>query len=281
MENTFVERKPDSSLSSEQCIITKKVCDLCTQRDCLSPLALTDSKLIDPGRSCEEFPVRIDGSDALIFQPGDIIQLPADINIVKQTGKFTICDCNTDSIEPLGGCGITKKGYWKITLSFQFCYSVQFFRGITPVTIEIDRGQGFVPLDSLAICNSFTKTIVLFGGNTCKCNDNTVDITFCDTAFEPNGPFSNEVPFVFTQSEACLLDLKLAPNVALLNQIAPTIGLFVVVKTYRISNLLVNSLGDCLVEEDPCTDISTDPCELFSNLDFPFKDFDPCCNIPK
>jgi hypothetical protein len=53
-----------------------------------------------------------------------------------------------------------------------------------------------------------------------------------------------------------------------------TIGLFTIIKLFRIVNLTVESRGFCIPEE--CTDVSPlDPCEFFEDLDFPMDAFAP------
>ena len=55
-----------------------------------------------------------------------------------------------------------------------------------------------------------------------------------------------------------------------------TIGLFAVVKLFRLSNMMVQNLGACVPEE--ATQVSPEscnPCEFFQNLDFPVNLFAP------
>lgn len=62
-----------------------------------------------------------------------------------------------------------------------------------------------------------------------------------------------------------------------------TIGLFAVVKLLRLSNMSVNSYGNCMPCE--CSDISDiSPCDFFDNLKFPTDlfapqaNYKPCCD---
>ena len=55
------------------------------------------------------------------------------------------------------------------------------------------------------------------------------------------------------------------------------IGLFTIIELYRLSNLCVTSNGP--VEVPQCQpSITTDPCEGFNQLLFPYDDFDPPYN---
>ncbi len=58
------------------------------------------------------------------------------------------------------------------------------------------------------------------------------------------------------------------------NEVRVTIGLFTIIKLFRIVNLTVESRGFCIPEE--CEEISPlNPCEFFDNLDFPLDIFAP------
>lgn len=58
------------------------------------------------------------------------------------------------------------------------------------------------------------------------------------------------------------------------NEVQVTIGLFSIIKLFRIVNLSVESRGFCVPDE--CEEISPlNPCEFFENLDFPLDIFDP------
>lgn len=279
MDNTFEVKKSTVCNGTEsQCIIAQKVCDVCTQRDCLSPLPLENSNLIDSAHSCEDADIIIpNGNGGITIAPGEQITLPLTVDVIKLAGKFTVCDCKILNVEALGACGVSKQGYWKISLNFKFCFPVEFYANdvLVPIT---KNGQ---TIYSICACTSFQKTVVLYGGEVCKCNDTSVDVVFCNNLYVPCGPYSNEKPFVLNQAEACLLQLELGLNETEdAKVINPTIGLFCIIKTYRISNMLVESSGDCLVEEEPCQDFTENPCEFFNSLDFPFKDFDPTCPAP-
>jgi hypothetical protein len=58
------------------------------------------------------------------------------------------------------------------------------------------------------------------------------------------------------------------------DQVAVTIGLFSIIKLFRIVQLSVESRGFCLPEEgDEISPLN--PCEFFDSLDFPFDVFSP------
>jgi len=58
------------------------------------------------------------------------------------------------------------------------------------------------------------------------------------------------------------------------NEIHVTIGLFTIIKLFRIVNLTVQSHGFCIPPE--CEEVSPpSPCEFFERLDFPMDIFSP------
>ena len=58
------------------------------------------------------------------------------------------------------------------------------------------------------------------------------------------------------------------------NEVLVTIGLFTIIKLFRIVNLTVQSHGFCIPEE--CEELSPlNPCDFFENLDFPMDIFAP------
>lgn len=273
-ENFNINQLPD-----DQCIIANKVCDLCTKRDCLSPIIESpNSKLVDSARSCESNTIRITGANVPETDPGDIIEVPADTDMVTLAGKFSITQCKVISIEPASVLG--RQGYWRITVNYKFTYPVKLFSDETELLIEEEINAGeWVAIDSICACTSYQQTVVLFGGEIGTSNGNTVDIALCNTLYNPCGPYSTEKPFALVQAEACLLKIELGEASDTTPVINATIGLFTIIKTYRIVNMLVQTTGNCLTEEQPCEDISDDPCEYFNSLDFPFEDFDPECPL--
>ena len=90
-------------------------------------------------------------------------------------------------------------------------------------------------------------------------------------------------PFILVESKAVALAAELRycgcgcgcgdnDNAAV--EVCVTIGLFTIIKLFRLVNLLVESRGFCIPEE--CEDLSAlSPCEFFDNLDFPMDIFAP------
>lgn len=81
-----------------------------------------------------------------------------------------------------------------------------------------------------------------------------------------------------TIAKALALEAKLASNCSKkchsnVNEVLVTIGLFTIIKLFRIVNLSVESRGFCIPEE--CENISSDPCEFFDDLSFPMDTFAP------
>ncbi len=90
-------------------------------------------------------------------------------------------------------------------------------------------------------------------------------------------------PFVIVESKAVALSADIHYNrccceteESLMDNadIHVTIGLFAIIKLFRLVNLVVESKGFCIPKE--CEDISSvDACEFFNSLDFPMDIFAP------
>jgi hypothetical protein len=98
-------------------------------------------------------------------------------------------------------------------------------------------------------------------------------------------------PFIMTEAKAVALTAELhhkrhhhhphppflddhCPDGRVPNEVLVTIGLFSIVKLFRIVNLTVESRGFCVPDE--CEEVSPlNPCEFFDSLDFPLDIFAP------
>lgn len=295
MNNSLEDFNINQLSLDKQCIIAKKVCDLCTQRECLTPI-LKDpptpfSKKIAPALSDESHKICYDGAHIvgtdIIIAPGEQIEIPADVTLVKLEGEFSVDKFEVVSIEP--AVLMSTEGYWRVRVDFTFVYPVKLFKGATEVEINEDindDASDWPKKDCLCACTQHSKTVILYGGEIEKYSLRNVDIVSCDSLYDPCKAYSTESPFALAQAEASLLKIEPgtvpapAPSTDTIPVINATIGLFSIIKTYRDINIQVQTTGDCINEENPCTDIPVDdPCEFFGNIDFPFKDFNPTCPL--
>jgi len=246
----------DSSSSRrhrEECIIALKIYDSCRQQDCLT------SKQIGPARSAEHVCI---GEDHI--HEGDIINPPDNAASVTmdflRVKKIIIVDKKPNPF---------KNGFWDIDLKYVFEYRLTFREADGTVI-------GCIRANSI-----FNKKLTLFGSI-------GSDLAFSTDLFKPFGDTTiDSEPFIMTEAKAVSLAAELnfhrghgthghdhdkPPKCA--NEVLVTIGLFTIVKLFRIVNLTVESRGFCVPDE--CEDISPmNPCEFFEKLDFPLDIFAP------
>ena len=167
-----------------------------------------------------------------------------------------ICSIEIVSKKP-SMCG---KGFWDITIRYTFEYTL-VFEDVTGT--EVDREEGAV--------SSFIKKVTLFGSESCGDLVLSSDLPMLDTSTDGK-------PFVLVEAKAVALgaeirfdngDDGLKPV-----DVRVTIGLFTVIKVFRLVNLLIESTGFGIPEE--CPEIEAlRPCELFDSMDFPIDIFSP------
>ncbi|MDR2649601.1 MAG: hypothetical protein LBB94_07785 [Clostridiales bacterium] len=242
----------------EECIIAMKVYDSCRQQDCLT------DKQIGPARSAEHICI---GDDHI--HEGDIIDPPDNAASVTidflKVKKIIIVDKKPNAF---------KNGFWDIDLKYVFEYRLTFREADGTVI-------GCIRANSI-----FNKRLTLFGSV-------GADLAFSTDLFKQFGDNTiDSEPFIMAEAKAVALTAELhhrrhhhphfpfpdkehcdnSPRIP--NEVVVTIGLFSIIKVFRVVNLTVESRGFCVPEE--CDDISPlNPCEFFDKLDFPLDIFAP------
>lgn len=235
----------------EECIIAFKVYDFCRQQDCLT------CDVLGPARA--ECFTHLGNKT---IQEGDIIDPPSNAASVSMDNlkvkKVIVSDKEPNSF---------KNGFWDITLKYVFVYSLIF------------READGTVIGSVCANSIYTKKVTLFGSIGTDISIST------DLLGHHQGSSSTELnsdPFVLVESKAislgaelryktrgCCGDEALEPV-----EVCVTIGLFTIIKLFRLVNLSVLSKGFCIPKE--CEDISPlNPCEFFDSLDFPMDIFSP------
>ena len=158
-----------------------------------------------------------------------------------------------------------RKGFWDIDLKYVFEYKL-IFR-------ETDSTIGSVKATSV-----FTKRVTLFGSS----GSDLVIATDLMCRHSESKTMSAE-PFVMVEAKAIPLEASISSKrhrrgEELENhrhrEVLVTIGLFAIIKIFRIVDLLVESRGFSIPDE--CEDVSPlNPCDFFDNLDFPMDIFAP------
>ncbi len=161
-----------------------------------------------------------------------------------------------------------KKGYWDIDLKYIFEYRLTFR--------ECDGSI----IGSLRATNCFSKRVTLFGSI-------GSDLVIATDLFKHHSESTtlDADPFILVEAKAVPLCAELRHQKRRHgcheehhhcepNEVLVTIGLFTIIKLYRIVNLTVESRGFCIPEE--CEEhCPVNPCEFFDTLAFPMDIFAP------
>lgn len=237
-----------SNHNKDECIIALKVYDSCRQQDCLDSSILGPARAADYSTCCGQ-----------CYEEGEIIVPPSN------AAGVTIDDLKLKNVVI-----VSKKpnpfrnGYWDVDLKYVFKYTI-IFR-------DVSAGE----LCRVKARSVFNKKVTLFGSI-------TTDSLISTDLFSNEGGSADLCadPFVLVESKAVALAAELRYNPCCCGEgenaateVDVTIGLFTIIKLFRLVNLVVVSKGFCIPEE--CEDISSlSPCEFFDNLDFPLDIFAP------
>lgn len=231
----------------DECVIALKVYDSCRQQDCLT------SDIIGPARAahCSTY-------CNMTIDEGEIIVPPSNAAAV------TIADLKLKNVVIVSKTpNPFRNGFWDIDLKYVFKYRLVF------------RDVSANELCSIQAKSVFNKKVTLFGSIT------TNSLISTDLFSSDGGSTDlNADPFILVESKAIALAAELRysncccgeENTA--QEVIVTIGLFTIIKLFRLVNLVVESKGFCIPEE--CEDLSAlSPCEFFDSLDFPLDIFAP------
>lgn len=246
-------QQTDRRRIKQECIIAFKVYDQCRQQDCLTP------DIIGPARAACTTTL-----GGVTVQEGEIIPPPSDAAAVTiddlRLKKIIIVDKEPNQFKP---------GYWDIDLKYVFKYTLTFREADGDVI-------GCIKANSI-----FNKKVTLFGSV-------GSDIVIGTDLLGDQSDTLDADPFVLSEGKAVALDaeLKYCPcrkdccealspesNQGAV-EVLVTIGLFTIVKLFRIVQLTVESRGFCIPRE--CEEVSPlNPCEFFDSIDFPMDIFAP------
>jgi len=156
-----------------------------------------------------------------------------------------------------------RNGFWDVSIKYAFEYCL-VFRDTSGSVIGHANARNF-----------FNSKTTLFGSHGSDL------IVGTDLFTRDNDSITFEAaPFMWVEAKAVGLEAKLhhhrhggghRPH----GEVLVTIGLFSILKLFRLVHLNVQSTGFCIPEA--CSDTSTDinPCEYFADLDFPMDIFAP------
>lgn len=234
----------------DECIIALKVYDFCRIQECLT------CSVLGPARAAGDSTCTYQ-----TFESGEIIKPPSNaaaVSINNLTVKRVVVV--NKRVNPF------KPGYWDIDLKFVFVYTL-VFRNV--------NGEEICNIQAQSIYNT---QLTLFGSI-------TTETLISTDLFNDEGGSANlqADPFVLVESKAVPLTAELRysdaqcccdDDVAEAIDVQVTIGLFAIIKLFRLVNLVVESKGFCVPNE--CEQTSAlNACEFFDSLDFPLDIFAP------
>ena len=235
---------PGPKKVKDECIVAYKVYDSCRRQNCL-----TASEL-GPALAAED--CNIDGHE---HRAGDVIRPPSDTVSVSieqlKIERIHIIDKKPSQF---------RTGFWDISIKYTFEYYLSF-RDSSGCIIAYVKAKNF-----------FTSKTNLFGSHGSDL------VVGTDLFSKDNKSITFEAaPFIWVEAKAIELDAKVIRRrgEGRHSEVHVTIGLFSILKLFRLVHLNVQSTGFCIPEE--CEDTSHDinPCDYFSDLDFPMDIFAP------
>lgn len=243
----------DPNRIREENIIALKVYDSCRTQECLTPCEL------GPARAAECVIV----GDFTINE-GDVIKPPHEAAAVTidrlRIKKIMIIEKEPNSF---------RRGFWDIDLKYVFEYRLIF-----------READGCI-IGSVKANSIFNKKVTLFGS---EGSDLFVSTDLFNSHHE--SATLNSDPFVTVEAKAVALEAELRygnkkkdndcghESLGRACEVDVTIGLFTIIKLFRIVDLSVQSRGFSIPDE--CEEVlSVDPCEYFDSLSFPMDIFAP------
>jgi len=222
----------------DECIIAYKVYDSCRRQNCLTPREL------GPARAASDVEI-----GAEHHAEGEIIKPPADAASVTME-KVTIKRIQVIDKQP----SPFRAGFWDVDIKYVFEYRLTF------------RDAAGCVIDKAYATSVFSMKATLFGSV-------GADLVIGTDLYKGSGETFTAAPFIWAEAQAVGLDAKLYHHHGH-SEVHVTIGLFSILKLFRLVHLNVQSKGFCIPEE--CHDQGDiNPCEYFADLDFPMDIFAP------
>ncbi len=239
-----------SSKLKDECIIAMKVYDSCRQQDCLNPCTIGPARAACSSSYC-----------GITVDQGEIIVPPTN------AAGVTVTNLRVERVVVVSKTPSNfKLGFWDIDLKYVFAYRITF-RDI--------NGDSLCSVEAHSV---FNKMVTLFGSATTESAISTDILNCSGTTINMNAE-----PFVWVESKAVSLKAVLGFNECCCcnedrnpdnaDVVNVTIGLFTIIKLYRLVNLVVSSRGFCIPDE--CEESFNDPCDFFADQDFPMDVFAP------
>jgi hypothetical protein len=194
----------------DECIVAHKVYDSCRRQNCLT------EKELGPARAEEDTEIDCENIRAgeIIKPPKHSVSVTMDSVRIK---KITIVDKQPSPF---------RAGFWDVDIKFDIAYNLTF---------RAADGKADKPIKAM---NVFTAKTTMFGSLS---NDLTVV-----TDMYKNSPEISAAPYVWVEAKSLALDARIAPCTRE-KEVHVIIGLFSIIKLYRLVHLNVQSKGFCIV----------------------------------
>ncbi|MCL2457193.1 MAG: hypothetical protein FWD19_06565 [Defluviitaleaceae bacterium] len=222
----------------DECIVAHKVYDSCRRQNCLT------EKELGPARAEENF----DSEGSRQTKAGEIIHPPANAVSVAMDSvrvkRITVVDKQPSPF---------RSGFWDVDIKFDISYNLTFR--------EADGKIG-KPIKAM---NVFSVKTTLFGSVS---NDLAVA-----TDMYKLPPELSAAPYCWVEAKCLALDSRISKGHCD-KEVHVIIGLFSIIKLFRLVHLNVQSKGFCIPNK--CKDQGKiNPCEYFDDLEFPVDIFAP------
>ncbi|MCL2387997.1 MAG: hypothetical protein FWC89_10690 [Defluviitaleaceae bacterium] len=238
LQDTMV--MPEASCSSgdyrrvkDECIVAYKVYDSCRRQNCLT------AREIGPARAAKEVVI-----DEHTIPEGGVIVPPVNATSV------TMDSVNIRSIQIVDKQpNPFRAGFWDIDIKYDIGYNVNF---------RDANGKPGKPIEAM---NVFSMKATMFGSIGSDLAVVT-DMMKEDTSETKSKTMSSAAPFAWVEAKTLGLDARIFRHHGN-NEVHVTIGLFSILKLFRLVHLNVQSKGFCIPDE--CQDKGNiNPCEYLN-----------------
>jgi hypothetical protein len=252
----------------DSCLLSFKVFGQCYQQDCLKPIDDPDdpnSTPVDAPKLAEDFSIVIPGTTATTIAPNGFIIVTdevATVNLVD--GSFSVCSVEILSVSK--SMIHLETGYWDIKIRYKFTYDLELIDENGAV-LKVTEDGTTNELEKFKAFTSYTKLVTLFGG---KFESSESDVVTSTTLLQPQSLYTKGSPQVMIEAKA----INYPPYIIdATNEVSIIIGLFTIIKVFRVVQLLVEGRACTPPKCEGYT--PSDPCTIFKDMDFPFDDFNP------
>jgi hypothetical protein len=222
----------------DECLIAQKVYDSCRRQNCLTV------NEIGPALSAED----IDHPDLKVSAGHRIVPPKNAVSVTMDKVNVSAIKVVDKQPSPF------KTGYWDVDVKYDMTYKLTFRTSCGKVT-------------ECPAMSVFTVKTTLFGSN-----NNEIAIA-TDMYGDSGKPVLTGSPFTWVEAKCMGLEARIAQG-AHEKEVHVIIGLFSIIKLFRLVHLNVQSKGFCIPKE--CIDQGkVNPCKYFDDLDFPMDIFVP------